>query len=162
MKNCISFIPSRPVSHQARFPQYREQYDLKNYYCRESEPNYCESRALSLPAFQYNGHTCPSGDQFAGEVNHFPVKIVHFPGTLIRQAQTFTFRNGCAGQYGIVYPKPRPELIFVFAIHCKSRINNIHIKKSPWIPRASETLRIHTYEILSQQQFIVYQYITVY
>ena len=64
--------------------------------------------------------------------------------------------------YGVVYPKPRPDLTFVFAIHCKSRINNIHIKKSLWIPRASETLRIHTYEILSQQQFIVYQYITAY
>ena len=120
----------------------------KVYYCRESEPNSCKSRALSLPVFQYNGHTWPSGDQPAGKVNQIPVKTVHFPGTLIRQLELLStgvhiseqLRRAMrcrAEQCGIVPPKPRPDLTFVFAIHCKSRINNIHIKKLPWIPRAS-------------------------
>ena len=62
-------------------------------------------------------------------------------GSLSRQN---TFR-----QYE-VQPGPRPDLTFIFAIHCKSRINNMHSKKQVWISRASDTLRIHTCKILLQ------------
>ena len=63
-----------------------KQEPCEGYYCRESEPNSCKSRALSLPVFQYNGHTWPSGDQPAGKVNQIPVKTVHFPGTKHRRS----------------------------------------------------------------------------
>ena len=55
----------------------------------------------------------------------------------LKVTNAFTFQNGSSEQCGVVYPKPRPDLTFVFAIHYKSRANNIYAKKLPWISRAS-------------------------